>query len=72
MTTKLTKKINRNWQQSRQSLAWPQYYVFNCVCNNDSKRKSNIAGPKNLKMKTAFSSVDLQDTGNQIWSKKGK
>ena len=32
------KTFNRNWQQSRQFLALLQYYVSNCVCNNDCKR----------------------------------
>ena len=42
------RKFNRNWQQSGQSLARPQYCVLNSVCNNDCKRKSDTANPKHL------------------------
>ena len=59
--------INRNWQQSGQSLARPQYYILNCVCNNDCKRKSDTAGPKHLlEIKHASSLADFQDKGNQM------
>ena len=46
------RKLNRNWQQSGQSLAWPKYYVLNSACNNDCKRKSDTAGPKHSRNKT--------------------
>ena len=63
----LRKNFNRNWQQSGQSLAWPQYYVSNCVCNNDCKRKSDTAGPKHLlELKYSIGSADFQGTGNQM------
>ena len=61
------RKLNRNWQQSGQSLAQPQYYVLNSVSNNDCKRKPNIAGTKNLvEIKHASSPADFQDAGNQM------
>ena len=61
------RKFNRNWQQSGQSLARPQYYVLNSVCNNDCKRKSDTAGPKHLvEIKHASSPADYQDAGNQM------
>ena len=60
------RNFNRNWQQSGQSLARPQYYVLNSVCNNDCKRKSDAAGPKYfLEIKHASSPADFQDSGNQ-------
>ena len=64
---KLCRKIfNSNWQQFRQSLAWPQYYVFNFICNNDCNRKLDTAGPKYLlEIKYATYSADFQGTGNQ-------
>ena len=61
------RKFNRNWQQSGQSLARPQYYVLNSVCNNDCKRKSDTAGPKHLvEIKHASSPADFQDAGSQM------
>ena len=61
------KKISRNWQQSGQCLARPQYYVLNCISNNDCKRKSDKAGPNHLlEIKHASSSAHFQNTGNQI------
>ena len=57
------KTFYRNWQQSWQSLAQPQYYVFNCVCNNDCKRKSDTAFLKHL---LEIEQADFQDTGNQM------
>ena len=61
------RKFDRNWQQSGHSLTRPQYYVLNSVCNNDCKRKSDIAGPKHLvEIKHASSSADFQDVGNQM------
>ena len=42
------KNFYGNWQQSEQSLARPQHYIFNCGYNNDCKRKSDTAGPKHL------------------------
>ena len=60
------RNFNRNWQQSGKSLARPQYYVLNSVCNNDCKRKSDTVGPKYfLKIKHASSPADFQDSGNQ-------
>ena len=60
------RKFNRNWEQSGQSLARPQYYVLNSVCNNDCKRKSDATGPKHLlEIKHASSPADFQDAGNQ-------
>lgn len=57
------KNYNRNCQNSGQSLAWPQYYVFNCVCDNDCKRKSDKLGPRHLlEIEHASSSTDFQDT----------
>ena len=61
------RKFNKNWQQSGQSLARPQYYVLNSVCNNDCKRKSDTAGPKHLvEIKHASSPADFQDAGSQM------
>ena len=40
-----SKSFNRISQQSGQSHARPQYYVLNCICNNDCKRTSDTAGP---------------------------
>ena len=61
------KNFNRNSQRSGQSLALPQYYILNCVCNKDCKRKSDTAGPKHLlEIKHASSSDDFRDTGNQM------
>ena len=52
------RKFNRNWQQSGQSLARPQYHVLNSVCNNDCKRKPDTANPKHLvEIKHASSTV---------------
>ena len=42
------KNFYGNWQQSEQSLARPQHYIFNCGYNNDCKRKSDTVGPKHL------------------------
>ena len=48
-------------------MARPQYYVLNCICNNDCKRKSDSAGPKHLlDIKHTSSSADFQDTVNQM------
>ena len=61
------RKLNRNWQQSEQSLARPKYYVLNSVCNNDCKGKSDTAGPKyTLEIEHACSPADFQDAGNQM------
>ena len=61
------RSFNRNWQQNGHSLARLQYYVLNCVCSNDCKRRSDTAGPKHLlEIKHASSSADFQDTGNQM------
>ena len=61
------RKFNRNWQQSGTSLAWPQYYVLNSVCNNDCKRTSHTVGPKHLvEIKHASSPDDFQDAANQM------
>ena len=61
------RKFNGNWQESGQSLAQPQYYVLNSLCNNDCKRKSDKAGPKHLvEIKHASSPADFQDAGNQM------
>ena len=67
------KNVNVNWQQSGQSLARPQYYVFNCVCKNDCKRKSDTVGPEHpLEIESAIRSADFQDTGNQMNALLGK
>ena len=61
------RKFNRNWQQRGQSRARSQYYVLNSVCNNDCKKKSDTAGPKQLlEIKHAISPADFQDAGNQM------
>ena len=61
------RKVNRNWQQSGQSLARPKYYVLNSGCNNGCKRKSYRAGPKHtLEIKHTSSPADFQDAGNQM------
>ena len=52
---------------NEQSLARPQYSVLNSACNNDCKKKSDIAGPKHLlEIKHTSSSADFQDAGNQM------
>ena len=67
------KNSNRNCLQSGQSLARSQYYVLNCTCNNDCKRKSDKAGPKHLlEIEHASSSANFQDTGNQMKSRNAK
>ena len=38
--------IEQKKLQQKLSLARRQYYVFNCVCNNDCKKQSDTAGPK--------------------------
>ena len=38
--------IEQKKLQKKLSLARRQYYVFNCVCNNDCKKQSDTAGPK--------------------------
>ena len=61
------KNFNRNWRQGGLSLTLPQYYVSDCVCNNDCKRKLDTAGRKHLlEINHASSSADFQDTGNQM------
>ena len=61
------RNFNRNGHQGGQSLAWPQHYFSNCVCNNDCKSKSDAAGPKHLlEIKYAVSSADFQDKRNQM------
>ena len=62
-----TKNFNSNLQESGQSLARPQYYVLNPVCNNDCKRMSDTACSKHLsKIKHAVSLADFQNTWNQM------
>ena len=61
------RKFNRNWQQKEQSLARPQCYVLNSVCNNDCKKNVGTADPKHLvEIKRACSPADFQDAGNQM------
>ena len=62
------KNFNSNLQESRQSLARPQYYVLNPVCNNDCKRmSSDTACSKHLlEIKNAVSLADFQNTWNQM------
>ena len=61
------RNFNRNWQQSGQFLARPQFYVLNSVCNNDCKRKSDTTDRKHLvETKHASSPADFQDSGNQM------
>ena len=60
------RNFDKNWQLSGQSLARPQYYVLDFVCNNVCKRKSDTAGPKHLlEIKLTSTSTNFQDKGNQ-------
>ena len=60
-------KYNRNWQQKGHSLALPQFYVFNCVFNNDGKRTSKTSGSKHCsEVEQDVNSTDFQDITDQM------